>query len=105
MSYKSLIKMLILAIIDFILIWFWIGTMNLDGSSAIGIIAIIPIIIILNLVISGILYLFKKKELSFLFLMNSIIASVITYFIFSYGIRKSIEEDSKNYQTEQTIQN
>ena len=105
MSYKSLVKILFLTIIDFIFIWFWISTMKLDGSSAIGIIVIIPIIIILNLIISGILYLLKKKELSFLFLMNIIFASIITYFIFSYEIRKSIEKDSEKYQTEQATQN
>lgn len=83
---KFLLKLLGLIAIDFILIWLWVYQMNPDPSVSIGILLIVPFVFAINLVISGILFWQKKKEYSRLFLINTIIASIIMYYLFGKGI-------------------
>jgi len=60
--------------------------MDPDPSISIGIILLIPLVIIINLVIAGVSFLIKKKQYSKLFLYNSIIASILMFYLFGKGI-------------------
>jgi hypothetical protein len=83
---NTLPKSIILFGIDFILIWLWVYQIDPDPSVSIGILLLVPLVFILNLLIAGILYLCKKKNHSKLFLINSIVASIIIYYLFGKGI-------------------
>jgi hypothetical protein len=83
---KFFLKLLGLIAVDFIVIWILVYQMNPDPSVSIGILLIVPFVFVVNLVIAGILFWLKKKEYSRLFLINSIIASIIMYYIFDKGI-------------------
>jgi len=83
---KIFYRILVLAIIDFGLIWLWVYKMNPDPSISIGIFLFVPFVLILNLIIGGILFYLKKKEYSKLFFINSIIASIIMFYLFGNGI-------------------
>lgn len=83
---RTLYKILGLAIIDFGLIWLWVYQMDPDPSVSIGIILLVPFVFVVNLVIAGILFLVKKREYSKVFLVNSIIASIIMFYLFGKGI-------------------
>ena len=84
---KFLTKILLLVIIDFCIIWFWVRTMNPDPSVSIGIILLIPFVIVINLIIAGILFFFKKQYSKF-FLINAVISAFIINFIFSAEISR-----------------
>ncbi|MDD2797788.1 MAG: hypothetical protein PHV20_04270 [Bacteroidales bacterium] len=93
---KTLYKILILAVIDFGLIRLWVYQMDPDPSVSIGIILLVPFVFVLNLIIAGLLFYAKKKEYSKVFLVNSVIASVILFYLFAKGIdrhqNKRLEE-------------
>lgn len=83
---KTLYKILGLAVIDFGLIWLWVYQMDPDPSVSIGIILLVPFVFVLNLIIAGVLFFAKKKEFSRIFLINSVIASIIMFYLFGEGI-------------------
>lgn len=83
---RKLYKILGLAIIDFGLIWLWVYQMNPDPSVSIGIILLVPFVFLVNLIIAGILFYKKKKENGLLFLLNSVIASILMFYLFGKGI-------------------
>jgi len=84
---KFLTKILLLVIFDFCMIWFWVRTMDPDPSVSIGIILLIPFVIIINLIIAGILFFFKKQYSKF-FLINAVISAFIINFLFSAEISR-----------------
>ncbi len=83
---KTLYKLLGLAVIDFGLIWVWVYRMDPDPSVSIGIILLVPFVFVINLIISGILFFAKKKENSRIFLVNSVVASIMMFYLFGKGI-------------------
>lgn len=83
---NTLYKILGLAVIDFVLTWFWVYQMDPDPSLSIGIILLVPFVFVLNVIIAGVLFFVKKKEYSRIFLINSIIASIMMFFLFEKGI-------------------
>ncbi len=83
---RTLYKILGLAIIDFGLIWLWVYQMDPDPSVSIGIILLVPFVFVLNLIIAGVLFYAKKKEYSRVFLVNSVTASIIMFYLFGKGI-------------------
>jgi hypothetical protein len=83
---KTLYKILGLIIIDFGLIWFWVYQMDPDPSVSIGIFLLIPFVFIINLIIGGVLFFAKKKEYSKLFFINSLLSSIIMFYLFGKGI-------------------
>jgi hypothetical protein len=83
---KNLYKILLLIIIDFGLIWFWVYQMDPDPSVSIGIFFLIPFIFVINLIIGGIMFFIKRKEYSKLFFINSVLSSVIMFYLFGKGI-------------------
>ena len=56
---KLWIQLLILTILDFIIIWFWVG--EPDPSVSIGIIIVVPLVIIINLILAGLFYAIKRQ--------------------------------------------
>lgn len=82
---KFLIRVILLTIIDFVIIWIWVRQMNPDPSISIGILILIPLVVILNLIIALILY-FTKKEFVALFIVNSIISGILMSYLFGKGI-------------------
>jgi hypothetical protein len=93
---KILYKILGLAAIDFGLIWIFVYQIDPDPSVSIGIILLVPLVFVLNLIIAGVLFYIKIKEYSRVFLVNSVIASVIMFYLFEKGIdrhqNKRLEE-------------
>jgi hypothetical protein len=85
---KTLYKILGLAVIDFGLIWLWVYQMDPDSSFSIVIILLVPLVFVLNLIIAGVLFYAKKKEYSRVFLINSVTASIIMFYLFGKGIDK-----------------
>lgn len=89
----------ILTIIDFAVIWFWVKQMNPDPSISIGILLLVPFVVILNLVIALILY-FTKREFSSLFLINSMIAGILMFYLFGKGIDRYQNERLESWKFE-----
>lgn len=89
---KRVISFLILILVDFIIIWFWVKAMNPDQSVTIYLIFLIPTIIAVNLMIAVILFILKKNHYSTFFLINSILSSIIMYFVFIYGMERNYNE-------------
>ena len=89
-------KILGLTVIDFGLIWLTVYKINPDPSVTIGIIIFVPLAFIVNIIIAGILFIFKRKEYGKLFLINSIISSILMYYLFLKGILKSFELKTGN---------
>lgn len=83
-----LCKILGLLVIDFGLIWLIVFQIDPDPSISIEVIFLVPCIFLINLVISGILLLPQKNELSKIFALNSIIASFLMYYLFGEGINR-----------------
>lgn len=74
---RHLKNILIFILIDIIILWFYFKFMEYDPSGGLINIIIIPFIFLLNLLISGVLYLIKKDYLTRLFLLNSFMSPLI----------------------------
>lgn len=93
---KFWIRIISLTIIDFVIIWLWVKQMNPDPSISIGIFIFVPLVIILNLVIAIILY-FTKREFTPLFVVNSIIAGILMFYLFGKGIDRYQNERQESW--------
>lgn len=102
---KILYQIIAFILIDFGLIWLLVYLINPDPSVSIGIFLLVPFVIIINLTISGIFLSLKKKQLTKLFLVNTLIASIITLFIFEKGIDRHQNKrlESWNFQQSDSI--
>lgn len=100
---KFWIRIILLTIIDFVIIWLWVKQMNPDPSISIGTVILVPFVVILNLIIALILY-FMKREFVSLFLVNSIIAGILMFYLFGKGIDKYQDErlESWNFKLQNT---
>ena len=90
-------KITLLAIIDFIIIWFWVKQMNPDPSVSIGMLLLVPFVVILNLIIALILY-FTKRELASLFVINSAISGILMFYLFEKGIDRYQNERLQSWE-------
>lgn len=75
---KLLQQVLVLTFLDLILIWFYVRWESPDPSMGIGVLVVVPAVLILNLLISLLMFVFKRKY-SLVFLINSIISAIIMY--------------------------
>ncbi|WP_426790650.1 hypothetical protein [Sphingobacterium sp. WOUb80] len=82
---KFWIRIILLTIIDFAIIWLWVKQMNPDPGVSIGILILVPLVVILNLIIALILY-FMKREFVALFIVNSIISGILICYLFGKEI-------------------
>ena len=94
---KLFIKLFLLTIIDFIIIWFWVKSNDPDPSVSIALVIIIPVVIIINLLIALIFY-FAKREHSKLFVINSFISAGLMYFLFINGIERHQESRYESWK-------
>ena len=88
---KFLPHILGLAVLDFVLIWLWVKSVNPDPSVSIYLIFLVPIVIGINLLIAGIMY-FVKRDLVKLFLINSIISACLMVYLFDEGVGRYLNE-------------
>lgn len=82
---KAWTNLILLTVIDFVIIWFWVRETDPDPSVAIGILLLIPFVIGLNLIIAAIFY-FANRKYAMLFVINSLIAGVLMYYLLGNGI-------------------
>ena len=94
---SNFLKILGLTVIDFGLIWLTVYKINPDPSVAIGIIIYVPLAFIVNIIIAGILFVLKRKEYGKLFLINSIIASVLMYNLYNKGIDRYVNNELESW--------
>ncbi|NRF37628.1 hypothetical protein [Pedobacter foliorum] len=73
---------LVLLLLDVLVIWVWAINSDLGPGSAMVIYIVVPIAFIINIVI-GVVLFFAKRVYSPLFFVNCIVASVITYWVFT----------------------
>ncbi len=101
---KTFLVLIALVLVDFTVIWIWVVNDEPSPDSAIEIYIVVPFVFLLNLIIAGILFLFKKKYSS-IFLVNSILSSIIMYNLFGYGIHKTIDNmyDSWEFTKNDTV--
>ena len=93
-----------LSLIDFIIIWIWVKNEDPDPSLSIAILLLVPLVVILNLIVAGILY-FTKRAYAKLFVANSLIAAVLMNLLFTDGIHRHQSErfETWNFQLKDTI--
>jgi hypothetical protein len=103
---KRILPILILSIIDFLAIWIWFYDIDPDPSISIAVVIIYPLLFFINLLAGGILWITKKRNLSLLFIINSVVTVMITSFLWSNAIRRhqnriwisySFSHNTKNY--------
>lgn len=94
----DLFKLLFLVIIDFIIIWLWVAYLNPDPSGSIYLLFLVPFVFIVNLLIAGICYLFKKKNYGKLFLINSLLSSIILPFLFQRAINRDLDNAMEEWK-------
>ncbi|NET31738.1 MAG: hypothetical protein F6K19_07015 [Cyanothece sp. SIO1E1] len=89
---KKTLSILWLIILDFVLIWLWVYDMDPDPSVSIGMIILMPFVFGINAILACIFHFLKKKEFAQLFWLNSLIASVIMFWLFKDGIRRHVDK-------------
>lgn len=101
---KLFIKILLLTIIDFIVIWFWVKENDPDPSVSIAIVIVIPAVILINLAIALGLY-FIRREFTKIFVINSLVSAIIMYFLFLNGIdrHQNLRYESWKFETKDTV--
>ena len=101
---KLFIKILLLTVIDFIVIWFWVKENDPDPSVSIAIILVVPAVIIINLAIALVLY-FTQREYSKVFIINALVSAIIMYFLFLNGIdrHQNLRYESWKFNIKDTI--
>lgn len=100
---KMLLQFFVLACVDFLLIWLWVRQMDPDPSVSIGLLFLVPAVFVVNIIIAIILA-FIKKQYSGLFLINSIISSILMYILFVAGIDRHQKKrlESWNFKIKDT---
>lgn len=80
-------QLLILAILDLIIIGAFVIYGDPDPSASIGIIILVPIAAIINLIFAWLAYNTKRNYTN-AFLLNTIISSILMYYLFTWGITR-----------------
>ena len=84
---KFWIRLLLLTLFDFAVIWFWVRQQDPDPSVSIGIIILVPLVVAVNLIIAGLLFA-TKRPYAKLFVANSFICGALMYILFTQGISR-----------------
>lgn len=88
-------KLSIILVVDLVVIWLWVSCMHLDPSVAIYLIFCIPFCFTINLIAGFILKAVNNPWANSIFL-NSIISSVIFYYIFTHDIQSGVDGSYRN---------
>ena len=83
---KTVKGVLALVLLDILIIWIWAKNENLDSGSAMVIYLVVPVVFIVNVVIGGLLF-FIKRVYSAMFFINSIVAAIVTNWLFTAELR------------------
>lgn len=90
---KNWLKILLpLVLIDYMIIRYCFLYDDPEPSAAIMLIFLVPGALIANLLIAGAFYILKKKRYSLIFLVNSLLASLMMYFLFSIGSQRYMHD-------------
>ncbi len=89
-------KLFIICLIDLILLGIFVFRIHPSASVSIMIIVYVPFLFIINMVIGIVLKIFKNKW-GIPFLLNSILSSIIFFFLFNYAITYSEDSMSKSF--------
>src|SRR6185295_11505619 len=92
---KFWIRLLLLTVADYAIIWLLIRLQDPDPSVSIAILMLVPFVIIVNLIIAGILFRKQstsKRQYAKLFLINSFISAVLMYMLFAQGISRHMRQ-------------
>lgn len=82
---KFWIRLLLLTIIDFVIIWLWVRQSDPDPSVSIGLVLLVPFVVVVNLIIACILY-WTKRQYTLLFVANAVPSAILMYYLFIAGI-------------------
>jgi hypothetical protein len=95
---KNVLTLLGLLAFDVLVIWFFVYRIPPDPSTAIALIIIVSFVFLLNVIIAGVFFWFKRKEYGALLLVNSVLASLIMYFMFQLGADKYQDERLESWK-------
>lgn len=84
---KLFTQIILLTIIDYLSIWYLVKIIDPDPSASIIILFLVPLIVGINLIIALILAYTKQKYIK-LFVINSIIAGIIMFYLFNLGVSR-----------------
>lgn len=100
---KFWIRLFLLTIIDFVVIWLWVRQGDPDPSVSIGLLLLVPFVVIINLIIAAIFY-FIKRQYSLLFVANTIPSAILMYYLFIAGIdrHQRFRYEGWNFQIKDT---
>jgi len=90
-SPKFLKGSIILALIDMLIIWLWAINSDHGPGSAMVVYIVVPFAFAINIII-GVILFFTKRVYSPMFFINCIVASVITYWIFTLELGNQYKE-------------
>ncbi|MEM1002722.1 MAG: hypothetical protein AAGH46_08740 [Bacteroidota bacterium] len=88
---RNIPQLLLLAVVDYILIWSWICQADPEPSAALVVIILALFVFVINLAIAGLLYLAREKGFSKLFLINSVVSSIMMFVLFPKGIERHLD--------------
>ncbi len=96
---KSVIIILLCVfLVDTIISSFWVSYINPDASVSIYLIYLVPLLVIINLVLAGIFFLFRSKNISLVFIINTIVAPLIFVAFFDRAADKSYSDHVRLYR-------
>ena len=95
---KNPIGILLLFMFEFAVTWLWVCYVDPDPSISIYLIVLVPLIWIVNLILSGILFLRGRKKYSIILLINSVVASMMMSYLFKAGIDRHQHERLESWQ-------
>jgi hypothetical protein len=79
---KTVKGALALLLLDILIIWIWAKNEDLGPGSAMVIYLVVPFVFIINVIIGGLLF-FIKRAYTTMFFVNSIVASIVTNWLFT----------------------
>lgn len=77
---------LALLLLDILIIWIWAKNEDLGPGSAMVIYLVVPFVFIINVIIGGLVF-FIKRAYSAMFFVNSIVAAIVTNWLFTVELR------------------
>ena len=96
---KTLFKLIGILIIGIILTDLLVKIIDPKPKEASFVLILIAFVFILNLAIAGVLFFAKKKEYGKIFLINSILSTIIMFYIYGKRIDRYIEKQKKENTT------